>query len=180
MTKSKLSSFFGSRQAFAYPYIVWMAIFVVVPIILVAVYAFTSADGGFTFSNFRTMPEYATVFGRSLWLAFVATVVCILIGYPVALAVSRMDAKKQGIFMLLLMLPMWINFLLRTYAWMSLLENTGLINRLLGDIGLFSLRNSLHAGDASWTPIDHFQLINTGGAVVLGMRRTTRETRRHR
>lgn len=157
------------REAFAYPYVLWMALFVVIPIILVAVFAFSDSSGSFTLSNFKNMPQYAAVFGRSMWLAFVATVICLLIGYPVALAISRMSPRNQRIVMLLLMLPMWINFLLRTYAWMSLLENTGLINRLLAQIGVFDLLNSLRAGEAGYVPIDHFQLINTGGAVVLGM-----------
>lgn len=157
------------KQSFAYPYVLWMALFVVIPIILIAVYAFTSAQGTFTLGNFSGMTDYAPVFGRSLWLAFLATVICILIGYPVALAISRTDPKTQRILLMLIMLPMWINFLLRTYAWMSLLENTGLINRLLASIGIFDWINALHTGDAGYTPITHFQLINTNGAVILGM-----------
>ncbi len=157
------------RQSFAYPYVLWMALFVVIPIILIAVYAFTSADGSFTLGNFSGMASYAPVFIRSLWLAFLATVISLLIGYPVALAISRMSPKSQRILIMLIMLPMWINFLLRTYAWMSLLENTGLINRLLASIGVFDLINSLNAGNPGYTPITHFQLINTDGAVILGM-----------
>lgn len=157
------------REMLAYPYILWIALFVVIPIILVAVFAFTNADGEFTFSNFKNMPDYVSVFWRSLYLSFVATVICLLIGYPVALAISRMNPNKQRILMMMIMLPMWINFLLRTYAWMSLLENTGLINRALAAIGVFDLINSLHSGQAGYTPITYFQLINTGGAVILGM-----------
>lgn len=170
-----ICSFFSRhrRSAFAYPYVLWMSLFVVIPIILVAVYAFTDSSGGLTFSHFANMPEYATVFGRSLWLAFIATVVCLLIGYPVALSMSRTNPRTQRILMLMLMLPMWINFLLRTYAWMSLLENTGLINHALGSIGVFDLINNIglhRAADPSlYIPIDHFKLINTKGAVVLGM-----------
>jgi spermidine/putrescine transport system permease protein len=157
------------RQAFAYPYVVWMALFVVIPIMLIAVYAFTSTKGGFTLNNFAGMTSYIPVFGRSLWLAFVATVICILIGYPVALAISRTSPKNQRILLMLIMLPMWINFLLRTYAWMSILENTGLINRFFESIGVFTWINNMHAGELNYTPINHFQLINTSGAVVLGM-----------
>ncbi len=157
------------RQLFAYPYVLWMALFVVIPIILVAVYAFTDASSRFTLDNFSGMVEYAPVFGRSLWLAFLATVVCIIIGYPVALAISRMDPKTQRVLIMLIMLPMWINFLLRTYAWMSILENTGLINRAFAAMGVFDFINSLHAGNPDYTPITHFQLINTDGAVILGM-----------
>lgn len=167
------------KKAFAYPYVIWMAVFVVVPIILVAVYAFTKAGGGFTLENFTGIPEYAGVFGRSLWLALLATVVCLLIGYPVALAVSRMSARSQRIIILLLMLPMWINFLLRTYAWMSLLENTGLLNRFFSAVGIIDLSNWINgginqlfglSGDAMLpTNQEYFQMINTNGAVVLGM-----------
>lgn len=158
------------RQAFAWPYILWMAFFVVVPIVLIAVYAFTNAQQQFTVENFAGMMDYAGVFGRSLWLAFVATVVCLLLGYPVALAISRTDMKTQRILLMLIMLPMWINFLLRTYAWMSILENTGLLNRFFGAIGLIDLVNYIGTHlSATYTPIDHFQLINTDGAVVLGM-----------
>ena len=179
---TRVKAFFDRhrKQSFAYPYVIWMAIFVVVPIILIGVYAFTKSSGGFTLSNFSGMPDYALVFGRSLWLAFVATAICLIIGYPVALAISRMSAKKQRVFLMLLMLPMWINFLLRTYAWMSILENTGLLNRLFSAVGLIDLSNTINGGlnqlfaNFGWAatlPTDqtYFQMINTGGAVVLGM-----------
>jgi spermidine/putrescine transport system permease protein len=146
-----------------------MALFVIVPVILVCVYAFTNSGGGLTFANFVNMPEYAGVFGRSMALALVATVVCLIIGYPAALAISRMKPKNQRYVMLLIMLPMWINFLLRTYAWMSLLENTGLINRGLEALGVFDLINGLNAGNPDYVPIRFFPLINTNGAVILGM-----------
>ncbi len=159
----------NQKKAFAYPYILWMALFVVVPILLIMVYAFTKG-GSFSFANFSGMLTYAPVFGRSLWLAFLATVICLFIGYPVALAMSRLSPRGQRIVLMLLMLPMWINFLLRTYAWMSILENTGLLNRIFGAIGVFDLINSVGATlSAGYVPIDHFQMINTGGAVVLGM-----------
>lgn len=168
---TKVKAFFEryGKQSFAYPYIFWMALFVVIPIMLIGVYAFTSSQGSFTLSNFSGMVDYAPVFVRSLWLAFIATALCLLIGYPVALAISRMNPKTQRVLLMLIMLPMWINFLLRTYAWMSILENTGLINRLLATIGVFDWINGMHAADLNYTPITHFQLINTDGAVVLGM-----------
>jgi len=148
----------------AYPYVLWMALFVVIPIILVVVYSFLNQSGEFTLKNFSVMSGYAVVFGRSLWLAFLATAVCLVIGYPVAYTLSKTGAGFQRICMMLIMLPMWINFLLRTYAWMSILENTGLINRGLAAIGFFDLYNSLFHAD-----IDHLAMINTRGAVVLGM-----------
>ena len=142
---------FGLRLCAA-PYVLWMALFVVAPVILVVVYAFTSSDGSFTFQNFSNMTSYAVVFGRSFLLAAVATFVCLLIGYPVSYALSKEGPRFQKIVLLLFMLPMWMNFLLRTYAWMSILENTGLINRFLGLFG-----------------IGPFKMIDTPGAVVLGM-----------
>lgn len=154
----------------AIPYVGWMAVFVVVPLILVVFYAFTNEMGGFTLDNFSEMGSYAKVFARSMALAVAATVVCLIIGYPVAYALSKESAKFQRIAMMLIMLPMWINCLLRTYAWMSILENNGLINTFLQNIGLFDLINAIGSSLSSgYTPIDHFQMINTPGAVILGM-----------
>ena len=136
----------------AIPYVVWMAIFVVAPLILVVLYAFTDKTGMFTLDNFTTMGTYITVFTNSFTLALVATVICLIIGYPMALFLSREGAGTKRITLMLLMLPMWMNFLLRTYSWMTLLEDTGLINTFLSFIGLPTL-----------------SMINTQGAVVLGM-----------
>ena len=129
-----------------------MALFVVAPIILVVVYAFTTAEGQFTFDNFSSMLNYASVFGRSFFLALISTAICLLIGYPVAYLLSKEGPRFQKIVLLLFMLPMWMNFLLRTYSWMSILENTGLLNRFLSAIGLPKVN-----------------IINTQGAVILGM-----------
>jgi spermidine/putrescine transport system permease protein len=148
----------------AIPYVIWMAIFVVVPLILVVIYAFTSKSGGFTLDNFTGMGTYAKVFGQSFLLAIVATVICLIIGYPLAYWLSKEGERFRKVAMLLIMLPMWMNFLLRTYAWMSLLENTGIINSVLGALGVFKLINSVFGTD-----ISYFPMINTSGAVVLGM-----------
>ena len=155
--KNKLSQF-------AIPYVVWMALFVVAPIILVVVYAFFSAAGGFTLSNFSRMGTYAVVFTRSFKLALIATAICLLIGYPVSYMMSKEGPRFQRIAMVLIMLPMWMNFLLRTYSWMAILENNGLLNQLFQKIGLISLYNSIFGTDLSY-----FRMINTQGAVVLGM-----------
>ena len=152
------------NKLFSIPYVIWMALFVVAPIILVVLYAFTAADGGFTFSNFTRMGNYFGVFVRSFWLALVATVICLLIGYPIAYLISKESKRFQHISMALIMLPMWMNFLLRTYAWMSILENTGLLNRFFSAIGLIDLVNGILG-----TNMTHFNMINTPGAVVLGM-----------
>ena len=146
------------------PYVVWMALFVVAPIVMVVIYAFTSAEGGFTFDNFSNMATYAVVFGRSFKLAAIATVICLAIGYPVSYMMSKEGPGFQRVAMVLIMLPMWINFLLRTYSWMSILENNGLLNRLFQSIGLLDLYNGIFG-----TSLEFFPMLNTQGAVVLGM-----------
>ena len=158
---------------FAVPYVVWMALFVVAPIIMVVIYAFSTADGGFTLANFTRMGTYTVVFTRSFKLALVATLVCLLIGYPISYVMSREGRQFQRVGMVLVMLPMWMNFLLRTYSWMSILENNGLLNQFFQNIGLIDLYNQiamrLAADPAAYEPITHFQMLNTQGAVVLGM-----------
>ena len=149
---------------FAIPYVIWMALFVVAPIIMVVIYAFSSADGGATLSNFAKMGTYTVVFTRSFKLALIATVICVLIGYPVSYMMSKEGPRFQRLAMVLIMLPMWMNFLLRTYSWMALLENNGLLNQLFRKIGLIALYNSVFGTDLSF-----FRMINTQGAVVLGM-----------
>ena len=155
--KTKLSRF-------AVPYVVWMAIFVVAPIVIMVIYAFSNGEGGATLDNFVQMGGYAAVFGRSFKLALIATAVCLLIGYPVAYLLSREGASFQRTAMVLIMLPMWMNFLLRTYSWMTILENHGLLNQLLQKIGILALYNHLTGSE-----LEYFTLINTQGAVVLGM-----------
>ena len=155
--KNKLSRF-------AVPYEVWMAIFVVAPIVIIVVYAFSSADGGFSLENFVNMGEYTDVLRRSFKLALIATAVCLLIGYPVSYWMSREGKSFQRTAMVLIMLPMWMNFLLRTYSWMTILENNGLLNQLFQKIGLIALYNRVTGAD-----VEFFQMINTQGAVVLGM-----------
>ena len=146
------------------PYVIWMALFVVAPIIMVVIYAFTAAEGGATLENFAEMGTYAVVFGRSFYLALIATVICLLIGYPVSYMMSKEGPRFQRLAMILIMLPMWINFLLRTYSWMSILDNNGLLNNLFRAIGLIDLYNSIFG-----TNLQYFQMLNTQGAVVLGM-----------
>ena len=154
----------NKRALFAVPYVGWMALFVVVPIVMVVIYAFSSAAGGLTLGNFSRMGGYAVVFTRSFQLALIATAVCLLIGYPVAYWISREGPGFQRVAMMLIMLPMWMNFLLRTYSWMSILENTGLLNLLFAAIGVFDLINGIFG-----TSLEYFPMINTKGAVVLGM-----------
>ena len=146
------------------PYVVWMALFVVAPIIMVVVYAFSSAEGGITLNNFASMGTYTVVFLRSFKLALIATVICLLIGYPLSYVMSKEGPGFQRTAMVLIMLPMWMNFLLRTYSWMSILENNGLLNRLFQSIGLIDLYNGIFGTDLAFFP-----MLNTQGAVVLGM-----------
>ena len=154
-----------NKQApLAIPYVIWMAIFVVAPIIMVVIYAFSTAEGSFTMENFSSIGDYAVVFGRSFRLAFIATVICLLIGYPLAYIMSREGEKFQRVAMVLIMLPMWMNFLLRTYSWISILENNGLLNQLFRSLGIIDLYNSITGSD-----IEYFRMIGTSGAVVLGM-----------
>ena len=146
------------------PYVVWMALFVVAPIIMVVIYAFSSAAGGFTLANFARMGTYTVVFTRSFKLALIATAICLLVGYPVSYMMSKEGPRFQRIAMVLIMLPMWMNFLLRTYSWMAILENNGLLNQLFQKIGLITLYNNIFGTDLTF-----FRMINTQGAVVLGM-----------
>ena len=149
---------------FAIPYVIWMALFVVAPIIMVVIYAFSSASGGFTLDNFARMGTYTLVFTRSFKLALIATAICVLIGYPVSYMMSKEGPRFQRLAMVLIMLPMWMNFLLRTYSWMAILENNGLLNQLFRKIGVIALYNSIFGTDISF-----FRMINTQEAVVLGM-----------
>ena len=149
---------------FAIPYVIWMALFVVAPIIMVVLYAFSASVGGFTLDNFAKMGTYTVVFTRSFKLALIATAICVLIGYPVSYKMSKEGPRFQRLAMVLIMLPMWMNFLLRTYSWMAILENNGLLNQLFRKIGLIALYNNIFGTDISF-----FRMINTQGAVVLGM-----------
>lgn len=157
----------------AIPYFFWLSIFVVVPLLLIVFYAFTNEAGVFTLENFSEMGAYTSVFARSFSLALIATVICLLIGYPIAYIISKESPSFQRIAMMLIMLPMWINLLLRTYSWMSILENTGLLNTFFNNIGVFDLINKIGMSNAAdpalYQPITHFNLINTRGAIVLGM-----------
>ncbi|MEM1484085.1 ABC transporter permease [Oscillospiraceae bacterium PP1C4] len=139
-------------KAIAFPYLVWMAVFIAVPLLLVGYYAVTTPEGVFTIDYISQVGEYTPVLVRSVWLAAIATVICLVIAYPLAFLISRRSGAGQRTMVMLVMLPMWMNFLLRTYAWMTILEKNGLINRFFSHFG-----------------IGPFEMINTQGAVVLGM-----------
>ena len=152
------------KTTLAIPYVGWMAIFVIVPLVLVVGYAVVDRTGALTLDNFQVMTQYWSAFVTSFQLAILATLICLLIGYPVAYWLAREGPGVKRIAMIAIMLPMWMNFLLRTYAWMSILENTGIINTILKNIGFFTLYNGIFG-----TELTHLPLINTPGAVVLGM-----------
>ena len=140
------------NRSLAIPYVVWMAVFVIAPLLLIVVYAFTAKDGGVTLSNFSNMGQYFPAFRHSFVLAVTATVICILIGYPLAYFLSKEGVLVRKVAMMLIMLPMWMNFLLRTYSWVFLLERNGFFNTLLETVGLPKL-----------------DIIGSPTAVVLGM-----------
>ena len=144
-----------SRTA-ATPFALWMAIFTVVPLAIVVWFAFTDVNGAFTLDNVVKIWQYAGTYVDSIWMGALATLICLVLAYPVALSISRKSEHMQRTMVMIVMLPMWMNFLLRTYAWMSLLENNGLINQFLRWLGVIS-------ADAS------ISMINTDGAVILGM-----------
>ena len=152
------------RSLLAAPYVGWMALFVVAPIVVVVIYAFTTAAFDPTAANFTGMGTYTSIFLRSFQLALIATAICLFIGYPLAYLMAREGPGFQRMATVLIMLPMWVNFLLRTYSWMAILENNGLLNQFFDAIGLFDLINGLFGTD-----IQYFRMIRTQGAVVLGM-----------
>ncbi len=120
----------------AVPHTVWTVLFIVAPMLFVLYFAFTDASGGFSFSNITDLGQYTNVFILSIAFALIATVVCLIIGYPLAYFMSRQSLRAQKVLMVLIMLPMWCNLLIRTYALMALLDNGGLLNSLLGKWGL--------------------------------------------
>jgi spermidine/putrescine transport system permease protein len=138
----------------AAPHIVWAILFIIAPLVFVAYYAFTDAEGAFTFANVSSFftEKYLIIFFRSVKLAIIATAICLILGYPIAYFISRSKPKTQKILILLLMLPMWMNFLIRTYAIMVLIQDTGIINSFLGNFG-----------------IGPIHILGTESAVIIGM-----------
>lgn len=140
------------KKYIASPYMIWSVIFVVVPLIFVIYYSLTGADGQFSLDNIKEISKYYDTMLTSIWLGFIATIISLLLAYPLAYIMSRAKLNVQRTMMLLVMLPMWTNLLIRTYSLMIMLQDTGLINSAL---------NALH--------LPSVHMINTQGAVVLGM-----------
>lgn len=146
------------------PYSAWAALFVVVPLAFVAYYAFTDNNFAFTTANIAKffketsnvqgteVHTYLLIFWRSLKLAVISTVICFLMGYPIAYIMSRASDRTQKIMLTLIMIPMWMNFLIRTYAWMTILQDTGILNTVLSALGL-----------------EKIHIIGTESAVIIGM-----------
>ena len=142
---------FGSKLV-ASPYIVWSAIFIVVPLVIMFYFALTDQNGVFTLSNLSAIGQYKKAFGISILYAVISTAVTLLLAYPMAYFMTKLKVSSQRMLFMIVMIPMWMNFLIRTYSWITILANTGLINTFLKSIGLKPLK-----------------LINTPGAVILGM-----------
>lgn len=142
---------FGSKFV-AYPYAVWSAIFIVVPLLIMFYFALTDANGVFTLSNMASLGRFKKAFAISIVYAAISTVITLVLAYPMAYFMTKLKISSQRMVMMIVMLPMWTNFLIRTYSWISILANTGIINTVLGKLGLGPLK-----------------LINTPGAVILGM-----------
>ena len=147
----------GSSTLSASPYKVWSTLFIVIPLIIIVFFSFTqeTASGySFTLENFKRVlnSQYISVFKRSLILAFESTVLCLILGYPVAYFISKMKSNKRNILIMLFIVPMWMNFLLRTYAWLPILGKNGVINNFLSAIGLNTIN-----------------ILYTDAAVLLGM-----------
>ena len=169
MKTSRNSQMAGTYRAALAPYSVWSFLFVLVPLIFIAYYAFTDNSFSFTTENItrfftatsnmvqedgstREVRTYLLIFMRSLRLAVISTLVCLLMGYPIAYIMARAGEKAQKTMVTLIMIPMWMNFLIRTYAWMTILQDTGIINGILGKFGI--------------SPI---HIIGTETAVIIGM-----------
>ena len=135
-----------------FPYGLWMILFTLIPFLMIIWFSFTSESCGLTFENIVKIGNYWGVIARSLAFALTATIICLVISYPFACFITKFSKLTQKLLIILVMLPMWTNLLLRTYAWMTILEKNGLINNFLKTVGLPQLR-----------------MINTPSAVILGM-----------
>ena len=141
-----------SRKLLDKPYIVWSVLFILAPLVMVLYYALTDSTGAFSLKYIQAIPDYTSTILLSILYGVFATLICLVIGYPFAYFISKAKTGTQSTMLLLVMLPMWMNFLIRTYSLMTILGDSGIINSVLNFFGIESLK-----------------LINTGGAVFLGM-----------
>lgn len=144
----------NSKKWLSYPYILWMAAFIIIPLLMIIYYGFTAQDGGFTISNLTLISD--PINRKALWLSLklsvISTLLCLVLAYPVALILNNMKLKSNSFIVMIFILPMWMNFLLRTLAWQNILEKTGVINTFL---------NLLH--------LPNVNIINTPSAIIFGM-----------
>lgn len=142
------------RKLLAGPYLFWAVSFVIIPLLMIVYYGLTDKEGRFTFSNLgmMTSQENLKALGLALLLSLISTLICLVLAYPLAMILSEKNMNQTSFIVLIFILPMWMNFLLRTLAWQTLLEKNGVINNIL---------HFLHLPEQS--------LINTPGAIVLGM-----------
>ena len=143
---------FSAKVLLDKPYLLWTVLFIVAPMMMVLYYAATDKSGAFTLQNFAQIPAYFSTILLSVLYGLAATVICLIFGYPFAYFMAKHSQRTQRTIVLLVMLPMWMNFLIRTYSLMTILGDTGVINNAL---------KALHIGP--------FHMINTPGAVILGM-----------
>jgi len=140
------------RRIIACPYYVWAAIFIIVPLIMIVYYSVTNPSGNITLDNFLLLKKYGKAFLLSITYALISTIVTFFIAYPLSYAMTKLKMSSQRLILMMVIFPMWMNFLIRTYSWISILANTGIINSFLVSLGLEPLK-----------------LINTPGAIILGM-----------
>lgn len=153
-----------TRKLLDKPYLIWSVLFIIVPLVMVAYYAFTDKSGAFTFNNIAEIKNYIPTLLLSILYGICATLICLLIGYPFAYALSKHSANIQRTMVLLIMLPMWMNFLIRTYSLMTIMGDSGVINHLLESLHLLKMVETDEGMVAQ--PI---HILNTGFAVIVGM-----------
>ena len=143
-----------TRKWLAYPYLMWMIAFIVIPLLLIIYYGFTNEAGSFTLENITLIgdPIFKNALWLSLQLSIISTLICLILAYPLALILRNMNLKSSSFVVIIFILPMWMNSLLRTLAWQNILENTGILNRLL-----------------TFFHLPTISVINTPTAILIGM-----------
>ncbi len=143
-----------NKKLLSVPFLFWSGLFIIIPLVMVFYYGLTDKNGAFTLENIMAIssPEHLKALWEAVKLSVLSTIICLLLAYPLAMILCKSGSNKTSFMVLIFILPMWMNFLLRTFAWLTLLEKTGVINTLLKLVGLPTL-----------------DIINTPGAIVLGM-----------
>ena len=144
----------NKKKLLSGPYFVWMILFTIIPLLVIAWYGFTDRTGAFTLANVRAIasPEHLKALGLSLSLSIACTILCLLIAYPLAMILKKTGMGKKGFVVFIFILPMWMNFLLRTYAWLNLLDDGGILFNICRNLGLPT-----------------FSVVGTNAAIIMGM-----------